>query len=127
MATQLSPDVLETYRKRLIELLEGVADRTGRIERDLLAPSGDPDGQTEDEGIEEEAFERDYGVIAAQDEIASQARLALQRIEDGSFGTCESCGRPIERARLDELPYTPTCVACARRREAERTIPTTPR
>ncbi|MEO1140071.1 MAG: TraR/DksA C4-type zinc finger protein [Pseudomonadota bacterium] len=39
---------------------------------------------------------------------------ALQRIKDGSYGTCQQCGEPISGARLDLLPDTPFCKRCAR-------------
>ncbi len=39
-----------------------------------------------------------------------QVRDALQRIEDGSFGKCVDCGRPIEPARLEAVPWTPYCI-----------------
>jgi len=45
-----------------------------------------------------------------------QIRSALQRIEEGTYGLCEECGREIEQARLEALPLTPVCINCARRR-----------
>lgn len=39
-----------------------------------------------------------------------QVRAALQRIEAGTYGVCVDCGRPIERARLDAVPWTPYCL-----------------
>lgn len=48
------------------------------------------------------------------DTIASdsleQVQAALQRIEDGSYGKCIDCGRPIGEARLEALPWTPYCI-----------------
>ncbi|MEV4412044.1 TraR/DksA C4-type zinc finger protein [Catellatospora sp. NPDC049609] len=41
---------------------------------------------------------------------------ALRRCEEGTYGACERCGRPIPAERLDLLPSTRTCVACAARR-----------
>jgi RNA polymerase-binding transcription factor DksA len=38
---------------------------------------------------------------------------ALRRADDASYGTCQSCGRPIGQERLELLPATTTCVACA--------------
>lgn len=38
---------------------------------------------------------------------------ALQRIDDGEFGYCVSCGGEIEPKRLDNDPTTPTCFDCA--------------
>ena len=42
-----------------------------------------------------------------------QIRAALQRIEDGTFGNCVACGEAIAPKRLEALPWTQCCVACA--------------
>lgn len=39
--------------------------------------------------------------------------LALQRVADGTYGLCLSCGEPISDARLALLPDTPLCKTCA--------------
>ena len=38
---------------------------------------------------------------------------ALQRMEEGTYGVCEACGRAIEPERLAVLPITTLCIACA--------------
>jgi len=38
-----------------------------------------------------------------------QVREALRRIDQGTFGACVDCGRPIELARLQAIPWTPYC------------------
>jgi DnaK suppressor protein len=48
--------------------------------------------------------------------VLSQIDSAIQRIADGSYGVCESCGGPISAERLAALPYAVRCVACAERR-----------
>jgi RNA polymerase-binding protein DksA len=40
---------------------------------------------------------------------------ALTRIADGTYGTCETCGKPIPRERLEALPYSTQCVDCKQR------------
>ncbi len=40
---------------------------------------------------------------------------ALQRMENGTYGLCERCGQPIERERLELIPWTNICASCARR------------
>jgi DnaK suppressor protein len=45
-------------------------------------------------------------------------REALQRIEDGNFGTCELCGDDIGIDRLKARPVTTLCIECKRREEA---------
>jgi len=42
-----------------------------------------------------------------------EIRVALHRIETGSYGICSNCGKEIPKARLAALPFTCTCVNCA--------------
>ncbi len=42
---------------------------------------------------------------------------AIDKIRDGSYGQCEHCQKAIPIARLQALPFTPTCVDCQRKRE----------
>ena len=49
-------------------------------------------------------------VLAAIDE-------ALQRIDEGTFGTCARCGKPIGEERLEAMPYATKCIDCKRLEE----------
>ncbi|HSO28237.1 MAG TPA: TraR/DksA C4-type zinc finger protein [Anaerolineales bacterium] len=52
---------------------------------------------------------------ALEDRIENRlydVRKALQRIEDGTYGTCENCGKPIDVERLEALPEANLCVEC---------------
>jgi RNA polymerase-binding protein DksA len=42
---------------------------------------------------------------------------ALQRIENGTYGICQTCGQPIGAERLEALPWTTQCIDCKRREE----------
>jgi DnaK suppressor protein len=42
----------------------------------------------------------------------SLVRLALERIDEGSYGECLQCGTTIGEKRLDALPWTPYCIEC---------------
>lgn len=50
--------------------------------------------------------------MSAAQEIA-QIDAALNRIDAGNYGVCVKCGEEIAEARLDLLPATPLCRACA--------------
>ena len=41
---------------------------------------------------------------------------ALAKISDGTYGLCDSCGQPIATARLEAMPATHFCIACASKR-----------
>ena len=43
--------------------------------------------------------------------------VALKRIEEGTFGTCTSCGKMIAGARLEAMPYATKCIECKRLEE----------
>lgn len=45
---------------------------------------------------------------------------ALERMEDGSYGTCQECEVVIERERLEALPYATLCMDCKRNAERRR-------
>ena len=51
-----------------------------------------------------------------QDQHLGDAATAMKRIEDGTFGTCTNCGRPISEERLEALPWAELCIDCARLR-----------
>lgn len=70
----------------------------------------------------------DAALDTAQDEISSQLaevesrelasiEKALERIREGSYGLCESCGGKIPVARLNALPYATLCIECQRLEE----------
>lgn len=42
---------------------------------------------------------------------------ALERLRDGSFGLCESCEKPILKARLEAIPYARLCLKCKQEEE----------
>jgi DnaK suppressor protein len=50
--------------------------------------------------------------------LISKIREAIDRIEDGEFGVCESCGDDIGIERLKARPVTTLCIDCKRKQEA---------
>lgn len=49
--------------------------------------------------------------------LAHKIRMALDRIEDGTFGICESCDEPISAARMLARPEATLCIACKEEEE----------
>ena len=44
-----------------------------------------------------------------------RVEAALQRLDDGTYGMCASCGNPIAPERLEAIPWAPLCIDCARK------------
>jgi RNA polymerase-binding protein DksA len=61
--------------------------------------------------------EIDYTLEENEERVLAAIDDALVRIEDGSFGTCRTCGHEIALERLEALPYTTHCIGCKRREE----------
>ena len=53
-------------------------------------------------------------------DLIGQIDRALERIEDGTYGSCDRCGRPIDAARIKALPHASLCMDCKRREERAR-------
>lgn len=71
-----------------------------------------------DNGTEENLYDLNATLLENETYLAAEATEALQRIEDGTYGVCESCGDKIALARLDAIPYTRYCLECAEDAEA---------
>ena len=51
---------------------------------------------------------------------AREIQLAIERIDNGTYGECSSCGEPIGEARLGARPFATHCVDCATQAERRR-------
>jgi len=87
-----------------------IADRLG----DSVSDAGDDQA-----GIGAKAFEREHELSLTYNarELLAQTERALARIDAGSYGSCESCGEPIGKARLQAFPRATLCVRCKQREE----------
>jgi len=61
--------------------------------------------------------ERNLALVGNLQRTLEQIESALKRIDKGTYGLCQVCNRPIDRARLQALPYAAQCVDCQARLE----------
>jgi RNA polymerase-binding transcription factor DksA len=105
---------LQDERTRTRERLDGLlGDYSGIVEASADSNADDehdPEGSTI-------AFERSQvGALVGQARAhLAEVDAALERVEDGTYGVCESCGRPVAPARLEARPVARTCITCASR------------
>lgn len=108
--TKLSIDALAKRKAQLTARLSELGVRLHAIEDELLSH------QSKD--WEELATERENDEVltsigdGGKDEIR-MIQAALQRLSEGEYGFCASCGTQISDERLDVLPATPFCRNCA--------------
>ena len=56
-------------------------------------------------------------LLAPETEALSEVNAALERVRLGTYGVCETCGKPISQARLHAVAYARRCIRCARAAE----------
>jgi RNA polymerase-binding protein DksA len=107
---------LQEERRRVQAAIQNLHDENpGSIEDDT-------DDQPSDNHLAETATvtydrELDNTLEENSERVLAEIDAALERIEGGTFGTCEKCGKPIGDERLEALPYATQCIDCKRKEE----------
>lgn len=107
--------VLEEERTRLRGLLEEHELERENARLAETAAERSPDPTSAEGGSMVFEYEKDLSVDANTEDLLRKAEYALERLDQGEYGVCESCGTAIPLARLEVLPYTTLCVECAQR------------
>ena len=112
--------LLQEERARVAAALEYLhAENPGSLEEatgELV--SGSADNHMADTATETFERELDYTLEDNSGAVLAAIDAALKRIDEGTYGTCTRCGRPISEERLEALPYAELCIDC--KREVER-------
>jgi RNA polymerase-binding protein DksA len=109
--------LLEAERARLHGAVAFLGkENAGSIEEEL----GEIGGRGDDNHLADMAtatYDREFdeGLEEGAQHTVEEIDAALQRIEEGSYGTCEACGEPIGAERLTAIPWTRLCIDDARR------------
>ena len=111
--------LLERERVRLLGLKENLTEATEDVEHES---SGDPSagGHIADAGSELFERSRDLSIVEDLDAQLADIDHATARLTNGSYGSCEACGKPIDAARLAIRPATRFCLED--QQEAEREV-----
>ena len=92
-----------------------------RSESDIASRLGDAVGDAGDDqaDVGAKTYEREHELAMTHNarELLTQTERALERIDNGTYGTCDSCGEAIGKARLQAFPRAVLCVACKQREE----------
>ena len=112
---------LEEVRAELEAEAVGLRDEIGQAESQIAARLGDAVAEAGDDEADASSklFEREHELAITRNtrELLEQTEHALARIEAGTYGVCESCGKPIGKARLLAFPRATLCVECKQRQE----------
>jgi|SRR5579884_916705 len=114
---------LDAYRQQLTNLKHRLHGDVSQLETEALRTAGgEANGNLSSVPIHmadlgSDTFEEDVtlGLIENADTMIEEINGALTRLDQGGYGTCEECGKPIARERLEALPWTRHCIRCAQK------------
>jgi DnaK suppressor protein len=106
-------ELLEEERRRVLDAIEYLhKENPGSIE-------DENEDETTDNHIAETATvtldrQIDYTLEENSEHVLKEIEGALVRIEEGTYGTCVNCGKPIAEERLGAIPWATYCIDCKR-------------
>ena len=115
---------LERFRSILLEERKRVVDAINYLHEET--PGSLEDETEEMIGVDNHPAETatatldreiDYTLEENSEHVLAAIDEALARIEEGTFGTCRTCGQPISEERLEAIPFATQCIDCKRRDE----------
>jgi len=69
---------------------------------------------TGDMSLQDSTGEQQISILEVRNRMRNQIDDALHRLRDGTYGSCEDCGREISPERLKAMPFARRCVECQR-------------
>lgn len=103
----------EKYRKVLITLKDKLSGTARGMRREALEKDDVPSiDHLADHGTDHFDQDLTLSLLENEQEAIQAIDEALARLDHGTFGTCESCSKPIAKARLEALPHARFCLAC---------------
>jgi len=106
---------LENELERLRAARKGVIHETSVTEETGDLSTGA--GELADTATETYMRELDEGLEENADHLIEEVEAALERIENGTYGTCVVCGKPIAKERLEAVPWATLCIDDKRAQE----------
>lgn len=118
MATMNLPAVrarLEDERQRLAEEIEAL--RRTDLESEREREGAGRGNHMADDATETFEHEKALALIQNLRVLGEKVERALQKLDQGTYGVCDECGKPIAPERLEAIPYATMCISCKAKRE----------
>ena len=110
--------ILEEERQRVQDAISYLHEETpGSLEDETEEIVGNSDNHLGDTATATLDREIDYSLEENSEQVLRAIDGALRRIDEGTYGTCETCGQPISEERLEAIPYATQCIDCRRKGE----------
>ncbi len=108
-------DALLEARRRVEHALATLRDEhPGSLDDEVEEVAGTTDNHLGETASATLGREIDYTLGENSEAVLAEIDAALQRIDDGTYGTCTNCGKDISLERLEAYPAASLCIDCAR-------------
>ena len=103
---------LQQEKARLESLREEILSEHGEGsgEADQLGELSTFDQHQADVGSEVFEREKDFSIVQRMEDQIGEVEAAIARLENGTYGNCERCGKPIADERLEAIPWARLCL-----------------
>jgi DnaK suppressor protein len=107
---------LETDRTELLEELKHLEERTSGRDN-ASAPIATEDFDEPGGDAATETLDRTLAMATSENlrDMLENINAALRKMEKGTYGLCDMCGKDIPKKRLEALPYATMCLTCRKR------------
>src|SRR5919198_370979 len=108
---------IDELRESLLKEQQELRSQLAELEASSFSdPQSDLSGETAfdeeyaDSGTATFEREKDLSLENNVRDLLEKIEKALSRMDEGTFGLCRRCGKPIEKARIKALPYASLCI-----------------
>jgi RNA polymerase-binding protein DksA len=115
----MKSEELKAFKKLLLERRAELRGSVSNMEEQALKGTGQDFSVDHMADYGSDNYEQEFtlGLIENEQEVLRDIDAALERIEEGTFGDCEVCGKKIQKARLKAIPYARLCLDCKKKEE----------
>ncbi len=103
---------LKSEKAKIEKELEKIAKKNKNVKGDYQAEYVDIGNKDEENAQEFTLYENRLSLERGLEDILNSTVRALQKIEQGSYGVCDECGKQIPEARLRAYPSATLCLVC---------------
>ncbi len=108
---------LDAFKKKLEERQQALRKAVSRIEEDGRIADQDQTQDIADRAASSYTKEFLFSQSNNERQLLNMVETALQRLREGNFGECISCGNEINAKRLEAVPWTRYCIECQEKKE----------
>ena len=117
---------MKVYKERLVALRARLRGDVTHLADSALNANGDNPTSSSMPihmaDLGSDAYEQEFtlSLVESEEETLGAIKVALDKVEQGTYGKCDGCGGVITKTRLNAIPHTPLCIKCATVRDSRK-------